>query len=104
MLLARARGFAYGDAFRDLIGGLQVRETFDVDPEERLGMESPATAAVSTPPATPDPLLADVVDATSVETPAEGAPCCGKPHKPSEPCPPPDLQLKPEQTPKGGKR
>ena len=33
------------------------------------------------------------------------APCCGKPHKPSEPCPPPDLQLKPGEpaAPKGKK-
>lgn len=43
MLLARARGFAYQDAFPDLCGGLQVRETYDLEPGEQL------SAAPSTP-------------------------------------------------------
>src|SRR6185503_8155272 len=37
MLAARARGWAFQDAFRDVTGGLQVRERFDLDPGERLG-------------------------------------------------------------------
>ena len=52
MLLARARGFAYGDAFSDLCGGLQVRESFDLEPGEVLGAVEPTIKAASrTPPA-----------------------------------------------------
>jgi hypothetical protein len=62
MLLARARGHAFGDAFRDVIGGLPVREQYDLDPGERLTAARPTTAE-ETPArpertATPDPLLA----------------------------------------------
>lgn len=88
MLLARARGFAYGDAFTDLVGGLQVREKFDLDPDERIGLEpSEPAAVVREAPSTPDPLLAGVVDAEPAEAAGEIAECCGKPHRPSEPCP-----------------
>ena len=59
MLLARARGFAYGDAFRDLVGGLPVRETFDLDPEERLGAEPTEPRPIVEPPKGPDPLLVE---------------------------------------------
>jgi hypothetical protein len=49
---ARANGFAWGDAFPDLTAGMQVREMFDRDEEDdRVA------------PATPDPLLQEVVDA-----------------------------------------
>lgn len=41
MLLARARGFAFQDAFADLCGGLQIRETFDLEPDEVLGQTVP---------------------------------------------------------------
>lgn len=52
MLLARASGHAWADAFPDLLGGMPVRETFDRDEEdERVA------------PATPDPLLQEIVDA-----------------------------------------
>ena len=61
MLLARARGFAYGDAFRDLVGGLPVLDRQDLAPGERVGMEEPTARAVTPPPAGPDPLLAGVV-------------------------------------------
>lgn len=61
MLLARARGFAYGDAYSDLVGGLQVRETFDLDPDEKIGMEPTQPRSAMEPPATPDPLLAEEV-------------------------------------------
>jgi hypothetical protein len=90
MLLARARGFAYGDAFTDLVGGLQVREKFDLDPDDRLGLEPAAPSEPRPAPSTPDPLLAGAVPAPVIDVPAtvvEGAPCCGKPHLPSEPCP-----------------
>src|SRR5207244_3365177 len=52
--------------------------------EEKAGA-APASVAVTS--SVPEPPLA-------------AAPCCGKPHRPSEPCPPPDLQLKPEGAPK----
>lgn len=73
MLLARARGFGYGDAFKDLVGGLQVREKFDLDPDEKLGMEPTQARVVADPPAGPDPLLADEVVA-EVTTPATTEP------------------------------
>lgn len=78
MVLARARGFNLQDNFTDLLGGLQVRETFDLDASEVIDV-NPARMppAMMPPPAGPDPLLAD----------EEGAPCCGRPHKPSEKCP-----------------
>lgn len=63
MLLARARGYAYQDAFRDLAGGLAVREMDDLDPGEKLG---DGEAVVVTKPAEPpeggDPLLAGVAE------------------------------------------
>lgn len=37
MLLARARGYAFMDAFPDVCGGLQIREQFDLDPGEAIG-------------------------------------------------------------------
>lgn len=55
MLLARARGFAYQDAFADLCGGLQVRETFDLEPGEAL---AGSTARPAQPKTGADPLLA----------------------------------------------
>lgn len=85
MVLARARGFNLQDNFTDLLGGLQVRETFDLDPGETIDVEAAKMpSAAPLPPSTPDPLLADDPPATAV---VEGAPCCGKPHLPSEPCP-----------------
>lgn len=61
MLLARARGFAYGDAFKDLCGGLQVREVYDLDPGETLGSDAPevvhAAKPAPLPPAAKDPLF-----------------------------------------------
>lgn len=61
MLLARARGFAYQDAFRDLAGGLQVREMDDLEPGEALGDgDAPVVEAARKPPAGGDPLLAGV--------------------------------------------
>jgi hypothetical protein len=69
MLLARARGYAYGDAFRDLIGGLQVRELFDLDPGESLGGGAGLAApAVPVTAPGPDPLL----DELSPAKPAAG--------------------------------
>jgi hypothetical protein len=56
MYLARARGFAFGDAFKDLVGGMQVRETFDRDPSDDERVVSDA----------PDPLLGDIVNAEVV--------------------------------------
>lgn len=60
MLLARARGYAFGDAFRDIVGGLQVREVADLDPGEAVSAEprgrSAAQPTVPAPPE-PDPLL-----------------------------------------------
>jgi len=60
MLKARARGFAYGDAFKDIIGGLQVRELYDADhagPDEPTNAAVVHRAAMPTPPPGPDPLL-----------------------------------------------
>lgn len=57
MCLARARGFAFADAFRDIIGGLQVRETFDLDPGETVTAEAAKPEALPRPLPTPDPLL-----------------------------------------------
>jgi len=62
MLLARARGFAYGDLFKDLTGGLAVRERFDLEPGEALGTMHEAVvvhaaAAPAAPPSEPDPLF-----------------------------------------------
>lgn len=64
MLKARARGFAYGDAFKDLCGGLPVRERFDLDPGEALGEASEPLGRRAEqprlPPSSPDPLLAEL--------------------------------------------
>lgn len=90
MVLARARGFNLQDNFPDLLGGLQIREAADLDPGERIGMESPRELAMIPAPAGPDPLLAEDAEVIPPKPPApsgEVAPCCGKPHKPSEPCP-----------------
>lgn len=87
LVLARARGFNLQDNFPDLLGGLQVRETFDLDPGEVIDIE-PARMppAVQPPPPGEDPLLADVVDAEpAAADPA--CPECGGAHFPSEPCP-----------------
>jgi len=46
MLKARASGFAWGDAFPDLTGGMPVREMFDKDDEDER-----------VPPTEPDPLM-----------------------------------------------
>jgi hypothetical protein len=53
MLLARAKGYAWGDAFPDMTGGMPVREMFDRDDEEDARMA---------PPQEPDKLLAEVVE------------------------------------------
>lgn len=59
MLLARARGFAFQDAFGDLIGGMQVREVFDLDPGESVASDKTAAtpAERQIPAATFDPML-----------------------------------------------
>lgn len=67
MLLARARGFAFADAFRDIVGGLQVREVTDLDPGE-AGPSEPVRKAAIPPPPTPDPLL-DELGEDAAETP-----------------------------------
>ena len=68
MLLARARGFAYTDAFADLCGGLQVAETFDLEDGERVGdVEAPLKAATRAVPSKPDPLIAELVPKVEVE-------------------------------------
>jgi hypothetical protein len=62
MVLARARGFNLQDNFTDLLGGLPVRETFDLDPGERIAVEAePMPPVLQAPPAGPDPLLAELV-------------------------------------------
>jgi len=55
MLLARARGYAFMDAFPDVCGGLQIRESFDLDPGEAIGASEPSPIR---PKTGPDPLLA----------------------------------------------
>lgn len=60
MLLARARGFAFMDAFGDLVGGMQVREVFDLDPGEAIAVESVAPPARQIPAASFDPMLASL--------------------------------------------
>lgn len=67
MLLARARGFAYGDAFSDLVGGLPVRDVADLDPGESLGMPASEPRPAPQPPSGPDPLL--IEDAEVIEAP-----------------------------------
>lgn len=54
LLLARARGFAFQDAFADLVGGMQVREVFDLDPGEAIAAEAVKRPV---PAATFDPML-----------------------------------------------
>lgn len=86
MLLARARGFNLQDNFPDLLGGLQVRETYDLDPGEVIAVEpAPMPPAVQPPPPGEDPLLEDEVEDAQIV--GEACPECGGPHKPSEPCP-----------------
>lgn len=84
MLLARARGFALGDCFSDLCGGLQIRERFDLEPGEALGVIEPELkAATRTPPTEPDPLIAALAAKPSAETaPPPGEPDFSRP--PSE--------------------
>lgn len=62
MLLARARGFAFMDAFGDLVGGMQVREVFDLDPGEVIAADKTPAAPVERqiPAATFDPMLASL--------------------------------------------
>lgn len=86
MLAARARGYAFADAFRDVCGGLQIRERFDLDPGEAIGGDLPLPPEVQRlasgrapvdPQAKPArvtfsaPIVADTVDAEMVETKAE---------------------------------
>ena len=52
MLSARANGYAWGDAFPDLTGGMPVREMYDRDEDEDARMA---------PPQEKDALLAEVV-------------------------------------------
>lgn len=89
MVLARARGFNLQDNFTDLLGGLQVRETFDLDPDEVIDVEPAKMPAPKSAPPGPDPLLAGeapaVIDVTAESV--ELAPCCGKPHGAGEECP-----------------
>jgi hypothetical protein len=58
MLLARARGFAFMDAFGDLVGGMQVREVFDLDPGEAIATDKTEPAPRQIPAPTYDPMLA----------------------------------------------
>lgn len=48
MLLARARGFAFMDAFPDVCGGLQIRERFDLDEGEQIGSVEAAPVRAKT--------------------------------------------------------
>jgi len=71
MLLARARGFAYQDGFADLCGGLQVRETFDLEPGEALG---PSAIRAPQPKTGADPIFGKLgvkVPASKPEEPIE---------------------------------
>lgn len=87
MVLARARGFNLQDNFPDLLGGLQVRETYDLDPGEAISVEAaPMPPVVQPAPAGVDPLLVDEADVVTI-APDEVAPCCGKPHPPGIVCP-----------------
>lgn len=73
MLLARARGFAYGDVFADIIGGLPVREVYDLEPGEAIGGVSTVGRKAAEPrqaPSTPDALFGDP-DAPPFESHAE---------------------------------
>lgn len=77
MLLARAKGFAYSDCFKDIIGGLPVREAYDLDPGEwpadREPVARPVAEAAEAPPpapvATPDPLLSQARRAPAASSP-----------------------------------
>ena len=60
MLLARARGFAFMDAFGDLVGGMQVREVFDLDPGEAIATDhgaAPTPEVRQIPAPSFDPML-----------------------------------------------
>lgn len=75
MLLARARGFAFMDAFGDLIGGMQVREVFDLDPGESIAIDKTAAAPAERqiPAATFDPMLSALGLPQNQEKPEEAA-------------------------------
>lgn len=85
MLAARARGFAFQDAFRDLTGGLQIRERFDLDPGERFGgvVVTPPDARDVTParpvPAKRHPVIAQLIHDADVVAPAAAAPASPAP-------------------------
>lgn len=68
MLKARARGFALGDNFGDVLLNLRTREELEDMPDERTVGErdvTPAPARVAPPG--PDPLLAEVLEPGTVE-------------------------------------
>lgn len=90
MLLARARGFAYGDAFKDLCGGLQVREIFDLDPDEKLGSDAPVVVKAAAPAALPPPVKDPLFAEAEVVTPV--APVAA--HVLDQPDPPPAVDAK----------
>lgn len=74
MLLARARGFAYGDAFKDLAGGMQVRERFDLDPDDVMGGKAAVVEAErlrALPAPAPDPVLAELAGDAPFQSHAE---------------------------------
>jgi hypothetical protein len=90
-LMWRAVGFHTKDHWSDVLGGFPVAEEVrDYQDDVRVVPSGPSRASL--PPPSPDPLLADVVSpATAVidvdATSDDSCPECGKPHKPSEPCP-----------------
>lgn len=105
-----------GDHLATLIGlgnaiadeQMTVAEAFEDEPEKEPGGAGASASATGSATVTPESLVGgtttgqDTVSApaaaadTNVAAQWPPAPCCGKPHAPSESCAPPDLQLKAE--------
>jgi hypothetical protein len=84
-LMWRAVGFHGKDHWSDVLGGFPIAEEAQDYP-----VREDVTVRQTLPPPSPDPLLAEpgaaVVD-VQASVAGEVAPCCGKPHRPSQPCP-----------------
>jgi hypothetical protein len=85
-LMWRAVGFHAKDQWADVLGGFPI----DEEAQDYPAREVPGVRESLPPPSSPDPLLAGAAPAAVIDmtaTVVEGAPCCGKSHGPSDPCP-----------------
>lgn len=92
-LMWRAVGFHTKDHWSDVLGGFPVDEEVRDYPDDVRAIPSGPSRASLPPPSSPDPLLADVMPPASTAvidvaaSDPDAAPCCGKPHGPSDTCP-----------------